>query len=167
MSKRIKNQQRGRDVYVPWQLGQLGVRFICCLCGHLSSDWVWKHILMCDCWMSIPICLHVCLWVTAPFLCSSTAYRTHSISEYLEIEAHTGTQWTGHLAPATVRLMRNTVRQGRWQLHQEVGPQQAKGPCAHRSCPDTRWSDGCDGWLGDSPERVAEQVEAGRSGGNW
>lgn len=56
--------------------------------------------------------------------------------------AYMSTQCSGHLALAAERLMQDTTRLGRWQLHQEVGPQQAKGAHAHRSCPDTRWSGG-------------------------
>lgn len=89
------------------------------------------------------------LWVTARLCSGYSVYRAH-INECLQTEAHMqtlwdeylSTHWTGHLAWATERLMQNTTRLGRWQLHQEVGPQQAKGPCAHRSCPDTRWSGG-------------------------
>lgn len=84
------------------------------------------------------------------------------------MEAHgAGPQRADHLAPAAVRLMRGTALLGRWQLHQEVGPKQGEGPRARRSCPDTGPSDECDGWLGDSPEGNAEQVEARRGGGNW
>lgn len=73
---------------------------------------------------------------------------------------HTGL--ATYLAPATVRLMQNTTRLGRWQLHQEVGPQQAKGPCAHKSCPDMwRWSGGHWRLAGWSPRK------GGRAGVGW
>lgn len=58
--------------------------------------------------------------------------------------------------------MQNITRLGRWQLHQEVDLQQAKGPCAARILDDQV---DIDGWLGGSPERAAEQVEARRRGG--
>lgn len=40
------------------------------------------------------------------------------------------THRTDHLALAAGRLMQNTTRLGRWQLRQEVSPQQAKETCS-------------------------------------
>lgn len=110
------------------------------------------------------------VWVTACLhrVSAASACITH-INECLQTEAHMQTlghaymrpHWTGHLAPATVRLMQNTTRLGRWQLHQEVGPQQAKGPCAHKSCPDTGWSGGHWRLAGWQPRK------GGRAGGSW
>ena len=88
------------------------------------------------------------VWVTARFhrilRSRGSLYLTHitecSHTRGLARMAYMSTRRTGHLAPAAARLMQNTTRPGRWQLHQEVGPQQAK--CAHRSCPDARWSGG-------------------------
>lgn len=78
------------------------------------------------------------------------------------MHAYISAHWTGHLASVAVRLMQNTGRPGRWQLYQEVDPQQAKGTCARKSSPDTRrWSGGHwwpSGWW---PRRGV------RAGGSW
>lgn len=97
---------------------------------------------------------------------SAAAYIAH-INEQTEANmptprnAYMRTHWTDHLAPAAARLIQNTTRLGRWQLHQEVGPQQAKGPCAHKSWPDTSRSGG--GW------RLAgwQPRKGGRAAGSW
>ena len=119
-----------------------------------------------DCWMSIPICLHVHLCLSDGPLSPFSPEQRQSISHthnwmltYTQTRTHAyiSTRRTGHLAPAAARLMQNTTRLGRWQLHQEVGPQQAK--CAHRSCPDARWSGGQRRLAGCEPREGWSWVE--------
>ena len=63
---------------------------------------------------------------------------------HLHLWAHyIWTHWNDHLAPATVRLMQNTTRLGRWQLHQEARPQHAKELPGYEEL--IRWALTC-GW---------------------
>lgn len=109
--------------------------------------------------------MSIFVWLAAGSPCfrAAAAYINECLLRHLRtllvrIRASTG---LAALASATVRLMQNTTRMGRWQLHQETGPQQAKRPCARGA--RIRGDDqvGTDGSLGGSPESGGEQVEAG------
>lgn len=125
------------------------------------------HVVICKRWMSIPIPLHVhlCLSDGLPPLQRSAHKCERTDQAVMQTLGHSYMRihWTGHLAPATARLMQNTTRLGRWQLHQEAGPLQAKGP---RGCKDVpgyeeaiRWALTA-AWV-DAQNGAAEQVEAG------
>lgn len=132
MLLRMKSEGR---IYVPRQPGKSGIRFIWCLFGHLclnriesTSSSVIAPRLFPFLYMSIFV------WLAAGSPCfrAAAAYINECLLRHLRtllvrIRASTG---LAALASATVRLMQNTTRMGRWQLHQETGPQQAKRPCA-------------------------------------
>lgn len=75
------------------------------------------------------------------------------------LEAHFGTRRTGHLAPVGVRLMRNTVWQGRWQLPQVGVHSRPKNGVLIRAAWTLDDQVDLDGQLGEEPESVAEQAE--------
>lgn len=114
----FRRLRSGWDVYVGWHSGQFGMLFISWVCGCLLSDWVWKRILMCDCLMSVPLCLHVRLLVTAAlcflppfFLLSKGAVKDGPGDELMKWRRSVAAHWPLGSCGSEINVKRCTAGQ--------------------------------------------------------
>lgn len=119
-----------------------GSRFIWCLFDPVCLDRVWKHILMWLLDVFSHFSSHRSVWLTACLPRPSTVAAVYRRSKTCTLRhSYSGSHWTATLlASAALRWMQNGTGLGRWQLHAEAGPQQAKWLCAFARIESVRWA---------------------------